>query len=280
MRFQLAIRIISSAVLVTLLIALAGVILFDKPMPVGSQVDLYWAKTIVTGRREETRLPGIGDCFVKVLQQISGDPTISGDERVVELKGKAEDYARSYGYHDRMEGIPIHDEQGTRDRPYDLTVEFHPEKIAAVLLALGRKPWPAPRSVILVYLAVRFEGNSCILAKDTELGLDQRESFLSAAWQAGLPILLPESAVVDDARLTAEKLSTGSPDELASLARGEKLLVGTIQWNKSMRGWAADWQLYENAKWHHWQIRSVNFDEAFRNAMSGAAQILSDNGEP
>jgi hypothetical protein len=179
-----------------------------------------------------------------------------------------------------MEGIPIHDEQGTRDRPYDLTAEFHPEKIDAALSALGRKPWPAPRSVILVYLAVRFEDNSYILAKDTELGFDQRESFLSAAWQAGLPILLPESAVVDDARLTAEKLSTGSPDELASLARGEKLLVGTIQWNKSMRGWAADWQLYENAKWHHWQIRSVNFDEAFRNAMSGAAQILSGNGEP
>ncbi len=280
MRFQLAIRIISAAVLATLLTTLAGVILFDKPMPVGSQVDLYWAKTIVTGRREETRLPGLADSLVKVLQQVSGDPTISGDERVAELKGKAEDYVRSYGYHDRMEGIPIHDEQGTRDRPYDLTVEFHPAKIDAALSVLGRKPWPAPRSVIPVYLAVRFEDNSYILTNDTELGFDQRESFLLAAWQAGLPILLPENAVVNDVRLTAEKLSTCSPDELASLARGEKLLVGTIQWNKSMRGWAADWQLYENAKWHHWQIRNVNFDEAFRNAMSGTAQILSGNGEP
>ncbi len=31
---------------------------------------------------------------------------------------------------------------------------------------------------------------------------------------------------------------------------------------------------------HRWQICGVNFDTAFRNAMSGSAQILSGHGEP
>jgi hypothetical protein len=30
---------------------------------------------------------------------------------------------------------------------------------------------------------------------------------------------------------------------------------------------------------HRWQFRGVTFDEAFRRALGGAAQILSGNGE-
>jgi hypothetical protein len=29
-----------------------------------------------------------------------------------------------------------------------------------------------------------------------------------------------------------------------------------------------------------WQLRGVTFDEAFRRALGGAAQILSGNGDP
>jgi hypothetical protein len=31
---------------------------------------------------------------------------------------------------------------------------------------------------------------------------------------------------------------------------------------------------------HRWQFRGVTFDEAFRRAIGGAAQILSSNGDP
>jgi len=31
---------------------------------------------------------------------------------------------------------------------------------------------------------------------------------------------------------------------------------------------------------HRWRFRSVTFDEAFRRAIGGAAQILSGNGDP
>ena len=31
---------------------------------------------------------------------------------------------------------------------------------------------------------------------------------------------------------------------------------------------------------HHWTVAGVNYDEAFRNALRGAAKVLSGNGEP
>ncbi len=36
----------------------------------------------------------------------------------------------------------------------------------------------------------------------------------------------------------------------------------------------------ENGREYRWQIRGVSFDEAFRDAMRGAARILSGNGAP
>jgi hypothetical protein len=31
---------------------------------------------------------------------------------------------------------------------------------------------------------------------------------------------------------------------------------------------------------YRWQLRGVTFDEAFRRGIGGAAQVLSNNGEP
>jgi hypothetical protein len=87
-----------------------------------------------------------------------------------------------------MEAIPIHDEQGTRDRPYDLTVDFHPEKIDELLQALGQKPWTARRPTVVVLLAVKYEARSYLLTGDADEGFDQRESFMSSAWLTGMPM--------------------------------------------------------------------------------------------
>src|SRR4051794_8984086 len=95
--------------------------------------DLYEARTIVTGAREETRIPGFEDCFADVLVKVSGDPRLLVDPKLTALRGHAAEYVRSYRYHDRLEGIPIHDEQGSRDRPYDLFVDFVPALIDRAL---------------------------------------------------------------------------------------------------------------------------------------------------
>jgi hypothetical protein len=278
----LMIRILSTVCL-ALFAALLLWVVVDADNSPGFAGNIYQTRAIVTGEREETRLPVLGQCLKDVLKKVSGDPAIDRDPRVEAFAGQAQDYIKSFSYRDRMEGIPIHDEQGTRDRPYDLTVDFLPEKIDELLQVLGQKPWTARRPTIVATLAVKYEARSYLLTGDADEGFDQRESFMSAAWLTGMPLTLPSVAAFNDAGMTAEKLATADSGELSEIARasgGGIVLVGSIAWNKGMLGWKGDWQLYSSHGPHHWQIRNVNFDAAFRSAMRGAAQVLSGNGEP
>jgi uncharacterized protein len=279
---NLMIRILSTACLALFGALLVWVVVVRDDSP-GFRGNLYQSRAIVTGEREETRLPVLGQCLKDVLKKVSGDPMIDRDPRVEVFASQAQAYIKSFGYRDRMEGIPIHDEQGTRDRPYDLTIDFQPEKIDELLLVLGQKPWTARRSTIVVMLAVKYEARSYLLTGDADEGFDQRESFMSAAWLTGMPMTLPSTAAFNEAGMTAEKLQPAELGDLKKIARasgGGIVLVGSIAWNKGMLGWKGDWQLHSAGGPHHWQIRNVNFDAAFRSAMRGAAQVLSGNGEP
>jgi uncharacterized protein len=282
MRLEFVIRTLATACLVLFLALLLWVAVGRDDSP-GFTGNLYQAKVIVTGEREETRLPVLGHCLKDALKKVSGDPNIDRDSRVEAFAEEAQTYVKGFSYRDRMEGIPIHDEQGTRDRPYDLTVDFHPEKIDEILLALGQKPWIARRPTIMVILAVRYEARSYLLTGDADEGFDQRESFMSAAWLTGMPMVLPSSATLNEAGMTAEKLPMATLADLRRIARasgGEIALVGSIAWNKGMLGWKGNWQLQSTDGPHDWQIQNVNFDAAFRSAMRGAAQVLSGHGEP
>jgi hypothetical protein len=276
------IRLLSTACLALFAALLVWVVVSRENSP-GFAGNIYQARVIVTGEREETRLPVLGQCLKDVLKKVSGDPVIDRDSRVEAFASQAQAYIKSFSYRDRMEGIPIHDEQGTRDRPYDLTVDFHPEKIDELLQVLGQKPWTARRPTIVVLLAVKYEARSYFLTGDADEGFDQRESFMSAAWLTGMPMTLPSTAAFNEAGMTAEKLLRADFGDVKKIARasgGGTVLVGSIAWNKGMLGWKGDWQLYSDGGPHRWQIRNVNFDAAFRSAMRGAAQVLSGNGEP
>src|SRR5260370_7371046 len=87
--------------------------------------DLYEAQTIVTGEREETRIPGFAECLDYALVKVSGDDRLIGDPRVVALAGRAADFVREFRYHDRMSAIPHHADHGTRDRPHHLISRFY-----------------------------------------------------------------------------------------------------------------------------------------------------------
>ncbi|TIL78497.1 MAG: DUF2066 domain-containing protein, partial [Mesorhizobium sp.] len=93
---------------------------------------LYQSQTIVTGTGEVNRKIGFRDCLDKVLVRVSGDQRLPGKPEMAALRDKAGDFVESFRYHDRMEGIPVHDEQGTHDRPHDLTCLYKPAVIDKV----------------------------------------------------------------------------------------------------------------------------------------------------
>jgi hypothetical protein len=245
--------------------------------------NIYQGKTIVTGQREETRIPGFKRALVDALKKASGDPAISEDEVLAAIGSDVQTYVESYSEQDRMADIPIHDEQGTRDRPFDLAVDFHPEKVDTLLKTLGRRSWIDARPETLILLVVHFDANSYVLTSDEDQGIDQRDAMVATAWQAGLFLALPTAEGVDRAGLTPDGLFPTTAKYVEKLRQRlgvGHLMVGSIVWKSGMPGWKAVWDFDAKGQIHHWQIQNVNFDDAFRSAMRGAAQILSGHGEP
>jgi len=103
--------------------------------------DVYTTRAVVTGKDERNRPLGFKLCFEDVLVKASGDASIVNDSRFEAFAAGAEQYVSSFSYRDRLEGKPVHDEQGTYDRPHFLTCRFDPQKIDSVLKTFGRKPW-------------------------------------------------------------------------------------------------------------------------------------------
>ncbi|MBZ9722898.1 DUF2066 domain-containing protein [Mesorhizobium sp. CO1-1-11] len=243
--------------------------------------DLYHSQTIVTGQGEENRQLGFRTCLDKVLVRVSGDQRLLARREMDALRDKAGSFVDSFRYHDRMEGIPIHDEQGTHDRPHDLTCFYKPDVIDRLLASLGSRPWLGERPTLTVFLTTEQGARHFMLSAEEGRGETMRESFVNASGPMLMHVAFPKAAQL--AGLGEEALRATDMarlDRVAKQAGGDRALAGSIVWSDEELGWIADWRLADHGKTYRWQVRGVSFDEAFRVAIGGAAQILSGNGQP
>jgi hypothetical protein len=250
--------------------------------PVGLD-DTYTTRAVVTGKDERNRPLGFELCFDDVLVKVSGDASILSDSRFEALAAVAGQYVSAFYYRDRFEGKPVHDEQGTYDRPHFLTCQFDPQKINGVLQMLGRKPWLGHRPRLVMLLRVRGRTNSGLLSRDGSFDPDMREALANAAQRYGLTVNLPSVAMLAGNQINIDTAESIPPDRLLRLAElcdSELPLVGDLRWSDAALGWVANWSLPVNGQRHGWSVSGVNYDEAFRNAVRGAARILSGSGEP
>jgi hypothetical protein len=246
--------------------------------------DLYRAQTVVTGQGEANRIIGFATCLEDVLIRVSGALKLAGDPRLAAYQSRAGDFVGAYRYHDQMSGTPTRDEQGTRDRPYDLIVDFDEKKIDGVLEALGLKPWLSHRPVLGVFIEMEQGARRYIVTADAgQSAVAPREALLAASAKRGMPIVLPDDAALAKSGIDGAELAKLPSSILAARAAelgGEIALVGRLKWDDRELGWATEWQMEWQGRPHRWQLRGVTFDEAFRRAIGGAAQIMSDNGDP
>ena len=245
--------------------------------------DLYQARTIVTGRRPETRIPGMVRCLAQVLVRVSGDARLAQHPMLAEFSQAPEAAVKTYAYRDLYAFRPIKDEQGTRDRPYEMTVAYEPASIDALLAKMGSRPWLAERPRLVVFLAVHHIGSTFMLSSMADQGELMRQSFQDAAWNAAMEVVIPSPDTIAKAGLTVD----GTPGlAIAALMPfvdskvGQNPLVGQLDWSKPLLAWKAHWRLETGGKDLHWGIEGVNFDAAFRTGVGGAAQVLSGNGAP
>jgi hypothetical protein len=245
--------------------------------------DLYQASTLVTGQGEANRILGYGRCLRDVMVKTSGDLRLLHDSRLDALDRDAARFVREFQYRDLLAGIPIHDEQGSRDRPFELTVDFDAAMIDDALRALGRQPWSAARPRVVAFISLQKGGANYWLASDGERGIDEREALAAAAKQRGLPVRLPTRAVLAEADATLKALPRDEGKNLEDAARrmgGDLALSGRMTWSEQVPGWIADWGLSSAGRDYRWRTRVATFDDTFRSAIGGAAQILAGYGSP
>lgn len=266
-----------------LLLAVLGGLADAAAQELGQPADLYTARTIVTGTDMRMRPTGFKICLDDVLVKASGDHKLLQDPRVAALGPTAGDLIVHYDYIDRMGNLPVHDDQGTKDRPYYLTCVLDRAKIDALLSKLDHKVW-VERPPLALIVAIHGFGKSGMLTADGDFWPDMRTAMADAAARYGLIVDLPSAQAVAADRITADILAKAPIEDVRRLALrsgGTLPLYGTLDWSDSDHGWIAHWTLADaKGGSHQWQAKGVNFDQAFRVAVLGAAQILSGNGEP
>ena len=229
---------------------------------------LYEASVIVTGTDARSRPAGLGQALAQVLAKVSGNPALLDDPQVAALAPAAPGLVAALAYLDQMSDQPRHDEQGSRDRPYDLVVRFDPPSLDALLQGLGETPWRT-RPPVLVDLRIEpRSGPAMPLRADTVNDERHRAALLAAADLAGLQVVLPldRTAGAGPAR---PDLAPPPP---------ELVLRGTVSWVEGA-GWAGRFTLPWRGRERAWTVEGVSFDEAYRTAMRGAARVLSGHDE-
>lgn len=243
-----------------ILLAGLGPVLAYEP---GSSV--YQATTIVTGTDLRSRPEGIRRTFRDVLIKASGDPSLADDPRMERVEADANAAVRHFLYEDRMSQIPMRDEQGSRDRPYDLRVGFDPAAVATALSSLGRTAWRGERPALIFRVQVRDRTGTYVMTADGHDSERAREALADAADRYAMLVILPPGDGAEPA-----------PGRYP----GAVTVGGDLAWTESAAGYVGRWELSRGGSDHRWGIRGASLDEAFRNAVSGAMKILSANGDP
>jgi hypothetical protein len=191
-----------------------------------------------------------------VLAKVSCNPALQDDPRLDGID--PEPLLRNLAYLDRMSDQPKHDEQGSRDRPFDLVARFDPAAIDGLLRQWGEAPWPAPRPELVIAIRITPRtGAAFPLRGDTDPDERHRGALLAAADRFGLAVILPLS------------LAPGATPGDAPV------LSGTLDWSDADAGWVSAWRLVWSGGARAWGLRGVSFDAAYRDALAGAARILS-----
>jgi len=238
---------------------------------------MYEADAVVTGTDMRQRPWGFAQTLRDVLVRSSGDPRLKDEPRTAELAVHADRLVACFNYVDMMAGVPLHDDQGTYDRPHKLIVYFDPAKIDVILAQFGDKPWRGERPVVVPVLLVHGrKPPAYLLSAEIPAGEEQRSSFTTAVDQFGMAVRIPS-----DAELLTWSAGVGHfPSDPPPSSAGQAIVAGTLDWSETLPGWIGKWRMRWQGADYAWGISGVNYDAAFRNIVRGVVLVASGGGSP
>ncbi len=236
--------------------------------------NLYQAQTIVTGTEEPERTRGFRQALKDVLIKLTGDIRLEKNDQLQTLFAQPHSFVASFEYEDRMKDIPVHDEQGTRERPHFLRVVFKKDILDAEMRRLNLRKWSSNRPTIAIWLGVSTARGDYLLTSSGTNGYGQRAVLIETASRRGLPIRLPSAQkstvhFEDVANVNIKKLKAASSGT-------ETLLIGTLSITPD-GNWDITWTLRHALDTKNWKLKNVSFDRALKNGLQIAALFLRDN---
>ncbi len=238
--------------------------------------DLYSAQAIVTGTVEPERTRGFRAGLADLVVKLTGDARLQDDPRLAPLLNNPRHFVEHFEYEDRMKGIPVHDEQGTRERPYYLRMWFKTPEVDAALKALGLRIWPADRPVLAVWLGVRTAAGRYVLRATGPDGYGQRLVILETAARRGLPVRLPPQDGAPDG-VSVDDIAAANMPKIARASPGAGALLSGVLSVTPDGYWDIAWRLTRQDRFRAWTMHHVSFDTALKNGLQTAALVLSGN---
>jgi uncharacterized protein len=237
---------------------------------------LYNAQRVVTGTVEPERTRGFRIGLTDVIVKLTGDPRLADGKRIAPLLESPHGLVQQFEYEDRMKGIPVHDEQGTRERPHYLRMRFKPDAIDAAMAALGLTKWSGDRPVLAVWLGVRTALAPYVLRAEGPNGYGQRLVIRETAARRDLPVWLPPADAAAGS-LTVDDIAAGDLPKLwRQSADAGALLSGVLSITPDGY-WDMSWRLTWHDRTRVWALHRVSFDTALRDGLDTAVLVLSGN---
>jgi uncharacterized protein len=233
---------------------------------------LYRGEAIVTGTEEPERTRGFRLALRDVFVKLTGDVRLARDDRLASLLVRPHRFVEAFEYEDRMKDIPVHDEQGTRERPHFLRVTFKKPLIDAAVARLGLKTWPSDRPLVAVWLGVVTARGQFVLRRVGEDGYGQRAVLVETAEHLGLPIKLPDAGNQAVHFEDVAKRRLGVLQSASAPADG--MLLGVLAVTPDGY-WDIDWQLSFAGRVRRWAQRKISFDKALRGGLQSTVGVLS-----
>ncbi len=237
---------------------------------------MYQATAIVTGTDMRQRPLGFAECLTEVLVKVAGAPKLADDPRVAQLAEHADALVHSFDYVDPRAWFLHHDDQGTYDRSYELTVRFDAGKVNAALATLGQAPWQGRRPLLEPVILIRRNETPYLLSAEDPRGAEMRRAIINDAAVMGLGVHFPT-----DAELAAWGVTLmGFPAPLTDAGPDRFRVLGSLNWSVQALGWVGTWRAAGAGAQHQWQISGVGYDQAFASMVKGAVLLAHGTGAP
>ncbi len=237
--------------------------------------DLYRAETVVTGTVEPERTRGFRVGLTDVAVKLTGNARLAENGKLAPLLEDPHPLVEWFEYEDRMKNIPVHDEQGTRERPHFLRMRFNKAELDNGLAKLGLSQW-SDRPLLAVWLGVKTAARSAVVTASGNEAYGQRIVLTETSKRRGIPVLLPEGDGAGPAA-TFEDVAEDDIEKLRGASKEAGAWLSGVLSVTDSGYWDITWHFHWRGKAHSWTDRGVSFDVAIRDGLETAALILSGN---